>query len=144
MYPHTVNRRKRRLWYAVIAVSVIGLAVLLVDIVPPGSRTLGHMMKVRSILKTVYARMGRVPDSLEELVRLAGQVDPSVDPHIFRDEWGVPLLYEQKGGNRLELSSWGKDGRKGGKGAAADIRCPVLLDDDAARAGEATDTPEEP
>lgn len=84
MHPHTVNRRRRRLWYTLIAVSAIGLAALLVDIMPPGSRTLGHMMKVRSILKTVYARMGRVPDSLEELVRLAGQVDPSVDPGVFR------------------------------------------------------------
>ncbi len=85
------------------------------DFVPPASMTFGsmHMIK-RRVLR--YANLyNKLPGNLKELPEIEGY------RNSIRDGWGREIIYIVNKNNSITLTSYGKDGFKGGDGNDIDM-----------------------
>ena len=115
---------------------VLMLLVILAGAVTPAY--MGYMKKARvqsakSAAKLLsdavdhyYLELGKLPDSLEALVRNTGNEPKWAGPYLSgklpKDPWGNPYLLVAPGREGdFDVVSYGADGKSGGDGDAADI-----------------------
>ena len=70
--------------------------------------------------------VGRLPDSLDELVEKPSSADfwsgPYIKSSVLKDPWGNEWVYRKPGEKgQYDLISYGEDGSPGGEGTAGDI-----------------------
>ena len=104
----------RLLWGGFLVLAIAVVAALFVDKVPPEGLTHArmHMMK-RRILRFANTE-GALPKTIDEFPRIEG-FDNSV-----KDGWGRPILWRVEG-DKVILTSFGRDGTLGGVGADTDM-----------------------
>jgi hypothetical protein len=115
-------------WFVVVGV-LAGFAVLflLMERVPPGTNTLGRMLKLRLLIQDCAAEYSGLPGNLEKVAAFASETNREFRPEWTKDEWGNPIIYRIHSPNEITLESLGRDATAGGKGTSADImvRVPV-------------------
>ncbi|GIW71539.1 MAG: type II secretion system protein GspG [Planctomycetota bacterium] len=115
-----------------VVIAIIGLLSTIVAINVLGAREDANRQKVKADLKSIgdallmyYNKVGRFPDSIEELVQpaegrrsfITGGMDALKDP------WGrtYVYMYDGAGDPPFLIGTYGSDGAPGGEGDAADI-----------------------
>ena len=100
---------------AAITAALALVALLLVDVVSPRSRTVTRFDTIATrILEYAQANDG-LPDSLRNLPPRQGY-----DNNI-QDGWGRDILYQVTADGAVTLTSHGEDGRAGGQDDGADL-----------------------
>ena len=108
------HRRAPRQRCPTLVLVVVGLTLKWVDRIPAPALTASTMHVVRRRLLSFAREHGRAPESLHDLPDVHG-LTARLD-----DGWGRPLGLEVRGGE-VVLTSLGRDGRGGGRGADRDL-----------------------
>jgi general secretion pathway protein G len=85
-----------------------------------------QISRLAMAVESFYLDTGATPDSLDDLVNEAGDVDgwngPYVKPSSLKDPWGREYVYNYPGEHgEFDLYSLGADGQPGGEDRNADI-----------------------
>ena len=85
-----------------------------------------QISRLAMAVESFYLDTGTTPDSLDDLVNEAGDVDgwngPYVKPSSLKDPWGREYVYNFPGEHgEFDLYSLGADGQPGGEDRNADI-----------------------
>jgi len=85
-----------------------------------------QISRLAMAVESFYLDTGTTPDSLDDLVNEAGDVDgwngPYVKPSSLKDPWGREYVYNYPGEHGdFDLYSLGADGQPGGEDRNADI-----------------------
>lgn len=133
---HSVPRQRLRGFTLIELLIVIVILGLLLSLVAPtmfskvGSSqrktALAQMQMLSTALDTYRLDVGSYPASLGELRtgNAPGWDGPYLPRELPKDPWGNPYVYSLDSADAakpFKLSSFGKDGRAGGEGDAADI-----------------------
>ena len=107
---------------AAIAIVLCGVALLLVDVIPPETLTQIRMDGVTTRIADYYMAWQKLPMSLSDL-------PPSKDNRHDKvvDGWGKELIYSRDSAEAFTMSSLGADGAPGGDGKNADIEVSYKL-----------------
>lgn len=109
----------------IVAIVAIVLLALAVDYIPARTRTVNTLLSIGVRMNIYIQTHGAMPSSFALLPNREGYGND------IMDSWGHPIqfAYDEKKRN-VCLTSYGRDGKPGGKGTDADIVVTVPLNDD--------------
>lgn len=136
-YRHPCSGRGRRVrgFTLIELLIVIVILGLLLSLVAPAmfskvsssqrKTAMAQMQMLATSLDTYRLDLGGYPEALAELraSTKAGWDGPYLPRDVPLDPWGHPYVYQMPGekGEPYTLQSYGKDGKAGGEGEAADV-----------------------
>jgi hypothetical protein len=101
----------------VIALGIVLTLPLLVDRMPPRSKTETNMVILKRAILDFTHRHGRMPRDLAEL----SSSSEAWDPRWTFDAYGNQIRYQSEANSEVSLLSLGKDGQPGGTGDDEDV-----------------------
>jgi hypothetical protein len=122
--------RKTLLIAGAALLAMLALAMLLVDVVPAGAKTLGSFYRLREAVILHALKHNALPDDFAQLDFVKRE------PDRLKDEWGRQIEIEITPEHVVTLRSLGSDGKPGGIGAAADIVGAFRLVEDNGKWGD--------
>lgn len=100
--------------FAVIGVLLV-FSFLFVDTIPPAAMTNKCMDQITAWIMDYARAHDRLPRTLHELPEVEGE------PARAKDGWGREIIYVLNNDGTVALTSYGKDGAKGGTNSNADM-----------------------
>jgi hypothetical protein len=98
---------------------------LFVDVIPPHALTATQIEVMARRIEAVFENNGALPESIESLPKLPGYNNETTDA------WGRQISYQNisdPSGTTFLLTSFGRDGKPGGRGKNSDITCSFSYD----------------
>ncbi len=114
------NERRRRAGFTLVelllVVTILGIlaAVVVVNFAGQGEETRRNTTRasigaIGTAIQTYEVRVGRYPESLDELTAASESMPALLDKKKLNDSWGTPFQYKKTGKYEFEIRSAGPD-----------------------------------
>jgi general secretion pathway protein G len=136
MSPRTQSRRARGFTLLEIVIVLIILGTVMAFVAPKIFEQMGkaksaeakvRIQQLAGNIEIYKLEVGRLPESLQALVKQPGGVDKWAGPYAkdadLKDAWGNEYKYTVPGtnGRQYDIVSLGADGKEGGEGENRDV-----------------------
>jgi len=110
--------QKKLITVAFLIIMALGLGLILAIFsakIPPEDLTRSHMISISVRIREYLKTHKKLPDDLSQLPKREGYGNST------KDGWGNEIKYHIVNDETVKLTSFGKDGKPGGKGRSSDI-----------------------